>query len=333
MVALERGAVDVEVEHAGSRAIDEAAMKSALVVGGTGYIGTCVVRELIRLASPWQTVRILTRSEASAAKASALGAEPVMGNLSEPGAWCDVARTADFVVHCAQPSPRTEDYGIRVQQEANLLDALDANRSARCVFVYGSSYYGASDGPTPIDETTPPRPFGVGPYFARCIAEVEARRKQGLDIVAAFAGGVYGRGAWFVEALLDSLRKQAPVLVCDPAPLWPYIHVEDCARAIAALLVVERDALDRIGRDVILADDEPAAMDRFIELIGQAVGCAPVIVRRPADALRTMMSPITATYFCSNMPHSNARLRRLGVELKYPRIEDGIASLDLGSQR
>jgi hypothetical protein len=252
-----------------------------------------------------------------------------MGNLSEPGAWCDVVRTADFVVHCAQPSRQTEDYAIRVQQEAHLLDALDANRSARCVFVYGSSYYGTSEGPTPIDETTPPRPFGVGPYFVPCMAALEARRKQGLDIVAAFPGGVYGRGSWFLEALLDSLREQAPVLVCDPVPLWPYIHVEDCARAIAALLMVEGTTLDRIGRDVILAGDEPTAMDHFIEQVGAAVGRAPVIVRKPAETLRAMMSPRVAAYLCANMPHSNARLKRLGFELQYPRIEQGIASLGL----
>jgi nucleoside-diphosphate-sugar epimerase len=303
--------------------------RNAFVVGGTGYIGAHVVRELVRLAAPWPTVQVLTRSAASAAKASALGAEPVMGDLSEPGAWCDVVRRADFVVHCAQPSPRSEDYGIRVKQEAHLLDAIDANRPVRCVFVYGSSYYGTSDGSTPIDETTPPRPFGVGPYFVPCMAAVEARRRQGMDIVAAFAGGVYGHGAWFVEALLDALRKQAPVLVCEPAPLWPYIHVEDCARAIAALLVVERSALDRIGRDVILADDEPAAMDRFIERVAAAAGRTPQIVRKRADELRVMLPPITAAYFCANMPHSNARLKQLGFELRYPRIEQGVASLDL----
>ena len=303
--------------------------RSVFVVGGAGYIGTHVVRELVRTASPWHTVQVLTRNAASAAKASALGAEPVMGDLSEPGAWCDAVRAAAFVVQCAQPSPRTEDYGLRVQHEAHLLDALDADRPARCVFVYGSSYYGTSDGPTPIDETTPPRPIGVGPYFVRCMAAVEARRKHGLDIVAAFPGGVYGRGSWFLEALLDSLRDRAPVLVCDPVPLWPYIHVEDCARAIVALLVVERTALDRIGRDVILADDEPAAMDHFIERVAAAVGRAPAIVRKPAEALRAMMSPTAAAYLCANMPHSNARLKRLGFELQYPRIEQGIASLDL----
>src|ERR1041385_3360618 len=135
--------------------------KTVFVAGGTGYIGTYVVRELLRAAAPWQTVQVLARSDASAEKARALGARPVMGNLSQPGAWCDAVRTADFVVHCAQPAPRTEDYGIRVQQEAHLLDAFDANRSSRSVFVYGSSYYGTSDGPAPIDETTPPHPIGV----------------------------------------------------------------------------------------------------------------------------------------------------------------------------
>jgi uncharacterized protein YbjT (DUF2867 family) len=109
--------------------------RSVFVVGGTGYIGTQVVREVLRAAAPGQAVQVLTRSEASAARVRALGATPVMGNLSEPGAWCDVVRMADFVVQCAQPSPRTEDYGIRVQQEAHLLDAIDPNRAVRCVFV------------------------------------------------------------------------------------------------------------------------------------------------------------------------------------------------------
>jgi nucleoside-diphosphate-sugar epimerase len=140
---------------------------------------------------------------------------------------------------------------------------------------------------------------------------------------------VYGRGSWFLEALLDSLHERAPVLVCDPVPLWPYIHVEDCARAIAALVVVDGAALERIGRDVILADDEPAAMDHFMERVGAAVGRAPVIVRKSAEALRALMPPRAAAYLCANMPHSNARLKRLGFELRYPRIEQGIASLDL----
>jgi hypothetical protein len=41
------------------------------------------------------------------------------------------------------------------------------------------------------------------------------------------------------------------------------------------------------------------------------------------------MPPMAAAYLCANMPHLNARLKRLGFELRYPRIEQGIASLDL----
>ncbi|TMQ07916.1 MAG: hypothetical protein E6J91_34415 [Deltaproteobacteria bacterium] len=45
--------------------------------------------------------------------------------------------------------------------------------------------------------------------------------------------------------------------------------------------------------------------------------------------LRAMMPEKIAAYLCANMPHSNARLRRLGFALRYPRIEPGIASLGL----
>jgi hypothetical protein len=70
-------------------------------------------------------------------------------------------------------------------------------------------------------------------------------------------------------------------------------------------------------------------MDRFIEQVAAAAGRTPQIVRKRADELRAMLPPITAAYFCANMPHSNARLKQLGFELRYPRIEQGVASLDL----
>jgi hypothetical protein len=300
------------------------------LTGGTGFIGSRVAQHILkrRAGGAWDEVRVLCRSDASAAKARELGATPVAGDLlDEGGAWRDVARGAAFVVHCAQPSTREGNYAVRSQQEANLLGALDDRGTERAVFVYGSSFLG--EGSERMDETAEPRPIGLGVYFEAGIAALEARGRGGLDCVVALPGAVYGRGTWFLEMALDALQKPKPIPMCEPVPRWPYVHVDDCARAIVELLTVDRSRLDGAGRRVIIAGGDPVPMDHFNEAVGQVVGRRPLFLRASAEDLRSRLPPLLASYLTADMPHSNARLRSLGFEPRYATVEEGLASLEL----
>ena len=55
-----------------------------LVLGGTGSIGSAVVRELVRCG---HDVCGLARSDASAAKLAECGATPVAGDIAAPERW------------------------------------------------------------------------------------------------------------------------------------------------------------------------------------------------------------------------------------------------------
>jgi nucleoside-diphosphate-sugar epimerase len=61
-------------------------MAQAFVTGGSGFIGQALVR---RLLGEGHSVRVLVRSEKSAARVSALGAEHVRGELPDPATWRD----------------------------------------------------------------------------------------------------------------------------------------------------------------------------------------------------------------------------------------------------
>jgi len=188
------------------------APRYVFLTGGTGFIGSRVTRLLLdlRAGGAWDEVRVLARSDRSAEKAREIGATPVAGDLlDEGGAWREVVRRAAFVVHCAQPSTREGDYGVRARQEANLLGAIEDRATERAVFVYGSSFLGASEGPELIDETVEPRPVGLGTYFQSSIEALEARGRGGLDCVVAMPGAVYGRRTWFLEMALDALAVGA----------------------------------------------------------------------------------------------------------------------------
>lgn len=301
------------------------------MTGATGFIGTQLMREVTRdlPRKPWRAVRALVRNEAGAAQVRELGAEPLRGDLLEVSE--DVRQAiagARYVVHCAHPP--TDRLEARAVMDENLVRAVDPARAARLVFVAGSSWFGTSSDGALIDEDAPPRPFAVASYFEAGLRALRAAGERGLDYAVAYIAGVYGHGSWFLRHYLQAIEEGQPIPVLDPAPVWPYIHIEDCIRALELLLVVPSEQLETVGRDVILTDHSPVPMDLFIEEVAQAMGRPANIERLGFAELEARLSPFDLAYLTANMPHSGARLRRLGFACRYPSVREGIRSLGLG---
>ena len=68
------------------------------VLGGTGSIGSAIVRELVGRG---HEVHGLARSDVSAKKLAALGAAPIAGDIALPEQWVGTLPHADAVIHAA----------------------------------------------------------------------------------------------------------------------------------------------------------------------------------------------------------------------------------------
>jgi nucleoside-diphosphate-sugar epimerase len=306
--------------------------ETVLITGATGFVGRGVLERLTQEGTRLPDTRVvaLVRTDEAAERVRARGAEPFLGDLMEPSAGLvELIAGASRIVHCAAPHrTRATD---RATLDAGLLQHVDPQRTRRLVYVCGSSFFGASDGESWVDESTPPVPFALAPLFLQGLGMLAALQARGLDAVTAYVAGVYGRGSWFLEYYLRSIARGEPILLLEEPPIWPYVHIADVAAALAHLLTLPAARLDAEGRDVIVTDDKPVPMDQFILEVSRAVGKPANLLRLDAETIKAKLDAIRFAYLSTPMRHSNARLRRLGFSCAYPTIFEGIPALGLGA--
>ena len=173
----------------------------AFVTGGTGFIGSRVVR---RLRERGDEVVALVRSPEKAADLRELGCELVEGDLSSEQAIRDGVQGCDAVFHVAAvykvgipASERDAMCDANVRGTERVLDAAIEAGVPRIVYVSTVGVFGNTHGQV-VDETY----SRDGEDFLSCYEETKCRSHQvaldriakGAPIVIVQPGGVYGPG-------------------------------------------------------------------------------------------------------------------------------------------
>lgn len=209
--------------------------KRVLVLGGTGTIGSAVLREL---TTRGHRVVALARSDASAVKAGALGAADVVrGDIAEPEAWVARLPAVDAVVQAA-----CDFDGPMEIVERRLLDRLlpwlaSRPHRPRLVYTGGCWLFGATGDAVATEES----PLSPLPAFAWMAPH--ARRVLGsgdVDGVVIHPGMVYGDGGGgvFGRFAREAAERPAIRVVGGAGVRWPLVHRDDLATLYA--LAIER---------------------------------------------------------------------------------------------
>ena len=202
-----------------------------LVLGGTGSIGSAVVRELVARG---HIVSGLARSAVSAAKLGEWGATPIAGDIASPSSWATELPPFDAVIHAAS------DFNTAMGAiERRLLDAMLAALAAqpkRPRFIYtGGCWLFGSTGDAVATEAAAFNPL---PAFAWMVPNLQrvlsAPEVEGIVIHPAMVytpqGGVFQRFA------SDARERGAVRVVGSEAVRWPLVHSEDLANLYALAL-------------------------------------------------------------------------------------------------
>jgi nucleoside-diphosphate-sugar epimerase len=205
------------------------------VLGGTGSIGSAVVRELVARR---HDVVGLARSEPSAAKLRRHGAASLTGDIASPERWTGSLPRLDAVIHMAC------DFGSDMAAvDRRLLDALLPALAAqpekpRFIYTGGCWLFGDTGG----EVATEAMPFDPLPTFAWMVPHLHrvlaAPEVDGIVIHPAMvydgADGVFRRFA------REGIERNAIRVVSSDAVRWPLVHCDDLATLYT--LALERAA-------------------------------------------------------------------------------------------
>jgi nucleoside-diphosphate-sugar epimerase len=270
--------------------------RTALVTGGTGFLGASLVR---RLLGEGARIRVLARSRTKAKPLADLGAEIVIGDVTDQAAVEVAVQGMQVVYHLAGPLlvpgiPASEYRQTHVLGTTLLLDCCEkAPGVQRFVYCSTTGVLGVT-GDQPADENASLRPTNVYEQ-AKADAETEVRRRWRycFPVVIARPGLVYGPGDIHLLPFFQTiLRHRFRPIGRRRAWLHP-IYIDDITEAF--VLCGQRRAA--IGECFHLAGKEPVPISELASAIARAEGTSlppgsiPVFAARAVARLGDRLPP------------------------------------------
>lgn len=261
----------------------EAAMKK-LVTGSTGFMGSSIVRELLK---DGEEVKVLIRKTSDTRNIDGLDVEKAYGDIRDGDSMrkalqgCDTLYyTAAFFSHWV-PDAKLP-YEVNVEgTKTSMIAALDAGVQ-RVVYTSTNNTMGAH-GPIPVDESAEFNHWKTGDHYSisKYLAEVEAIKfvSQGLPIVIVNPTLVIGvrdiKPTPSGQMIIDIATGQMPGYIQGGTNV---IDVEDVARG--HILAAKKG---RIGERYLFGNENLTVSDYF-NLIAEVAGVKPPRIKIPYHA-------------------------------------------------
>jgi hypothetical protein len=308
---------------------------SALITGGTGFIGRALVQSL---AAEGIRPVVITRRAAEGRRLLGDAARLVEADPTQAGPWQEVVAGVRWVYNLAGASVgerrwnaryREGIYESRVETTRLLVEAVGrtpaAQRPEVLVSASGVDFYPSGldltgfDDDDDIVETAP-----AGDSFLARVCrdwELEAREAtaHGLRVVTMRCGLVLGRGGP-ADRLVQLFRTGLGGPIGTGRQWMSWVHLEDAVRAYRFAA-----ATPALSGPVNLVAPEAVRNRDFARALGRALG-RPAVVPVPAFALRAALGEFSE-YVLGGRKVVPAALRRTGFEFRYPDLAAALATL------
>jgi len=273
----------------------------ACVTGGTGFVGSHIVRALLEDGHP---VRVLHRTTSKLTALYELDYEPAIGDVTDLDSMRVAFAGCDWVFHVAAVADywranKQWMFEVNVTGTGKVLQAAREAGVRRVLFTSSAAALGLPENGTLANESTPfnlsPQRFPYGYSKVQAEAVVQEAVEQGQDVVILNPVIVIGPGDLNLisGSFITQMKKWQWLTPGAPGGL-AVIDVRDVA---AAHLAAAKQG--KTGERYLLSTANYSFKEWF-QLIAEELDVAPPLIQTPGFALPVVASSI-------------ALLRRIGI--------------------
>src|SRR5436309_359519 len=243
-----------------------------LVTGATGFLGSALVRELLRQK---QHVRILARDEKKARAQFGEAVTVIHGEITDAKQVQQAVDGAIYIYHLAghlyHPNIPAQVYRTtHVEGTRTLLAACqEKSQLQRIVHCSTTGVHGVT-GKTPAAEDAPYAP--TNPYEATKLESellaLKAYQEQGLPVSTVRPGLVYGPGDLHLLGFFASIQKGLFRVIDGGKALLHPVYIDDMTRAFQLCAVHPK----AIGRCYTIAGAQAVTIRELATNISHALG-------------------------------------------------------------
>ena len=260
---------------------------TVLVTGGTGFVGSAVVRRLLAAGEP---VRVLARAASDLRNLKGLDVELVRGDLGKPETLAPAVAGCEALFHVAADyrywAPRARAvYATNVAGTASLMRAAGEAGVARVVYTSSTGTLGFAPAGGAADEDTPVALEDMIGHYKRSKfqAEAEVRRmtvEDGLPAVVVNPSTPVGprdvKPTPTGRIVVEAARGRMPAYVDTGLNV---VHVDDVAEG--HVLAYRRG---RVGERYVLGGED-MSLREILGAVAEAAGRNPPRIRLPHGAV------------------------------------------------
>ena len=282
-----------------------------LFIAGCGYTGSLVAN--LALGQGW-SVAVHLRNQEKAAALTRAGAEVCLCSMDERDDIPRLPLDGRMLLYSVPP----QGGGSIDLRARNFCAALERDQTfpSKIVYLSATSVYGDTGGAVVTEQspTEPTSAMGKRRLDAEQLFQAFGL-KHDIPVVTLRVSAIYGKG----RLPLMQINQGQPLLREELAKPSNRIHVDDLARVCLSALLKGTGTYN-------VSDGHPASMTAYFNACADALQ-KPRQPQIDLDEARRVMPPLLFNYFMESRMVDNRRmLEDLGISLRYPDLQQGIAA-------
>jgi hypothetical protein len=295
----------------------------AFITGGTGFVGTYIVRRLVVMG--WDVV--MTGRSGQSVHQKEPRVKIIACDTKIPGAWQEEVSSADIIINLAGKNIFTrwtkknfqEIIDSRVLTTKNLVDAIPTDSNGIFLSTSAAGFYG-NCGETRIDETMPAGEGVLARLCGQWEAEANKAEQKGCRTVNMRFGMVIGKGGGAMKMMIPPFRFFLGGSIGKGDNWVPWIHIDDLVEAVLFII-----ANTNVKGPVNFSAPDPVTHRGLTTALAGALK-RPSVFTIPPFVIKTLMGG-PGVELMSSQRLVPDKLQKNGFKFEFENIEQALSDL------